>query len=68
MVASQIQLREDMNLIVEQFQNLKGGQKETKIDHNSLTMEGEKKINKRINKMEETIKRARKMEDLIDYQ
>ena len=31
-------------------------------------MEGEKKINERINKMEEMIKRARKMEDLMDYQ
>ena len=31
-------------------------------------MEGEKKINKRINKMEEMIKRAHNMEDLMDYQ
>ena len=31
-------------------------------------MEGEKKINKRINKVEEMIKRAHKMEDLMDYQ
>ena len=31
-------------------------------------MESEKKINERINKMEEMIKRARKMEDLMDYQ
>ena len=31
-------------------------------------MENEKKMNERINKMEEMIKRARKMEDLIDYQ
>ena len=31
-------------------------------------MESEKKINKRINKMEEMIKRAHKMEDLMDYQ
>ena len=68
MVASQIQLREDMNLIVQQFQNLEGGQEETKTDHNSPTMEGEKKINERTNKMEEMIKRARKMEDLMDYQ
>ena len=30
-------------------------------------MESEKKINKRINKMEEMIKRAHKMEDLMDY-
>ncbi|KAL0004789.1 hypothetical protein SO802_012350 [Lithocarpus litseifolius] len=68
MVASQIQLREDMNLMVKQFQNLKSGQEENKSDHNSPTMEGEKKINKRINKVEEMIKRARKMEDLMDYQ
>ena len=31
-------------------------------------MEDEKKINERINKMEEMIKRAHKMEDLMDYQ
>ena len=31
-------------------------------------MESEKKINERINKMEEMIKRDRKMEDLMDYQ
>ena len=68
MVASQIQLRKDMNLMVQQFQNLKSGQEENKTDHNSPTMEGEKKINKRINKMEAMIKRARKMEDLMDYQ
>ena len=68
MVASQIQLREDMNLMVQQFQNLKSGQEENKTDHNSPTMEGEKKMNERINKMEEMIKRACKMEDLMDYQ
>ena len=37
-------------------------------DHNSPTMEGEKKINERMNKMEEMFKRARKVEDLMDYQ
>ena len=31
-------------------------------------MEGEKKINERINKVEEMIQRAHKMEDLMDYQ
>ena len=31
-------------------------------------MESEKKINERINKMEEIIMRARKMEDLMEYQ
>ena len=68
MVATQIQLREDMNLMVQQFQNLKSGQEENKTDRNSPTIEGEKKINKRINKMEEMIKIAHKMEDLMDYQ
>ena len=68
MVASQIQLREDMSLMVQQFQNLKGGQEKNKTNHNSPTMEGEKKINKRISKMKEMINRARKMEDLMDYQ
>ena len=68
MVASQIQLREDMNLIVQQFQNLKGGQEENKTDHNSPTMESEKKkINERINKVEAMFKRVRKMEDHMDY-
>ena len=68
MVASQIQLREDMNLMVQQFQNMKSNQEENKVDHNPPTMESEKKINERMNKMEEMIRRARKMEDLMDYQ
>ena len=34
----------------------------------SPTMEGVKKINKRINKVKEMIRRAHKMEDLMDYQ
>ena len=67
MVASQIQLKEDMNLMVQQVQSLKSNQEKNKVGHNPPTMESEKKINKRMNKMEEMIKRARKMEDLIDY-
>ena len=54
--------------MVQQFQSLKSGQKENKTDYNSPTMEGEKKINERINKIEEMIKRACKMEDLMDFQ
>ena len=57
-----------MNLMVQQFQNLKSNQEEKKADHNPPTMESEKKINERIKKMEEIIKRARKMKDLMDYQ
>ena len=66
MVASQIQLREDMNLMVQQFQNLKSNQEENKTNYNPPTMKSEKKINERMNKMEEMIRRARKMEDLTD--
>ena len=67
MIASQIQLKEDMNLMVQQVQSLKSNQEKNKAGHNPPTMESEKKINKRMNKMEEMIKRAPKMEDLIDY-
>ena len=67
MVASQIQLREDMNRMMQQFQNLKSNQKGDKADHDPPTLENEKKINKRMNKMEEMIRRAPKMEELMDY-
>ena len=67
MVASKIQLREDMNLIIQQFQNLKGSQEENKTDQYLTILESEKKINEKINKMEEMIKRAHKREDLMDY-
>ena len=66
-IASQIQLREDMNHMEQHFQNLKSNQEEDKIDHDPPNMESEKKINERMNKMEEMIRRARKMENLIDY-
>ena len=45
MAASQIQLREDKNLVVQQFQSLKNRQEENKTDYNCPTMKGEKKIN-----------------------
>ena len=58
-----------MNRMVQQFQSLKTNQKENQADRNPPTMEGEKeKINERINKVEEMIKRAHKMEDLMDYE
>ena len=50
-----------MNLIIQQFQNLKGGQEENKTDQNPHILEGEKKINERINKMENMIERVHKM-------
>ena len=67
MVASQIQLREDMNRMVQQFQNLKSNQEEDKTDHDPPAIDNEKKINERMNKMEEMIRRAHKMKDLMDY-
>ena len=67
MVASQIQLREDMNRMMQQFQNLKSIQEGDKADHDPPTLENGKKINERMNRMEEMIRRARKMEELMDY-
>ncbi|KAL0015608.1 hypothetical protein SO802_002677 [Lithocarpus litseifolius] len=52
-----------MNRMVQQFQNLKSNQED-----NPPTMETEKKINERMTKMKEMIRRARKMEDLMDYE
>ena len=67
MVASQIQLREDLNLMVQQFHNLKSSQEEDKTDQTSPISESEKKINEKMSKMEEMIKRARRMDDLMDH-
>ena len=66
-VASQIQLREDMKSMMQQFQNSKSNQEVDNTDHDLPSLENEKKINERMNKMEEIIKRARKMEELMDY-
>ena len=66
MVASQIQLKEDMNIMMQQFQNSKSNQEEDKTDHDPPVVKS-KKINERMNKMEEMIGRARKMEELMDY-
>ena len=67
MIASKIQLREDMNRMVQQFQNSKSNQEENNDDHDPPAMENGKKINERMNKMKEMIRRDRKMEDLMDY-
>ena len=53
--------------MIQQFQNSKGNQQEDKTDHDPPTLENENKINKRMNKMVEMIRRARKMEELMDY-
>ena len=54
--------------MVQQVQNLKSIQEKNKAYHNPPTMESEKKINEGMNKIKEMIKKARKMEDLMDYQ
>ena len=53
--------------MMQQFQNLKGDQGEDKTDHDLPTGESEKKIIERMNKMEEMIRRAHIMEELMDY-
>ena len=46
---------------------MKSNQEEDKIDHDPPAVESKKKVNERMNKMEEMIRRACKMEDLMDY-
>ena len=56
-----------MNCTMRQFQNLKSNQEEDKTDHDPLAVKSEKKINERMNKMDEMIRRASKMKELMDY-
>ena len=46
---------------------MKGNQEGDNTDHDPTVLENEKKINERMNKMEEMIRRARKMEEPMDY-
>ena len=48
-----------MNRIMQPFQNSKNNQVGDKTDHDPPTLENEKKINEKMNKMEEIIRRAR---------
>ena len=66
MVANQIQLKEDMNHMMQQFQNSKNNQEGDKTNHDPSAAENEKKINERMNKMDKMIRRARKIEELLD--
>ena len=52
---------------MQQFQNPKSNQEGDNTNHDPPTLENEKKINDRMNRMEEMIRRARKMEELMDY-
>ena len=67
MVANQIQLREDINRKMQQFQNSKSNQEGDKNDHDPPAVESQKKINERMNKMEEMIRRAHMIKELMDY-
>ena len=53
--------------MMQQFQNLKNNQEGDNTHHDPPALKSEKKINERMNKMEEMIKRVRKMEELMDY-
>ena len=66
MVAKQIQLKEDMNHMMQQFQNSKNNQEGDETNHDPSAAENEKKINERMNKMDKMIRRARKIEELLD--
>ena len=46
---------------------MKNNQEEDNTNHDPPALESEKKINERMNKMEEMIRRACKMEELMDY-
>ena len=46
---------------------MKGNQEGDNTDHDPTVLENEKKNNERMNKMEEMIRRARKMEEPMDY-
>ena len=56
-----------MNHMMQQFQNSKNNQEKDKTNHDPPTVENEKKINERMNKMEEMIRRASTMKELMDY-
>jgi len=47
---------------------MKNGQEEDKTDQNFPIMENKKRINEKMNKMEEMTKRARRTDNLMDYQ
>ena len=47
---------------------MKNGQEGDEIDQASPITKHEKRINEKMNKMEEMIKRARRLDDLMDYQ
>jgi len=47
---------------------MKNGQEVDKTNQTSLITEHEKRINEKMSKMEEMIKRSRRLDDLIDYQ
>ena len=46
---------------------MKNGQEGDEIDQASPITKHEKRINEKMNKMEEMIKRPRRLDDLIDY-
>ena len=56
-----------MNLMVQQFQRMTNDQEEEKTNRTPSITEQEKRINEKLSKMEELIKKSRRLDDLIDY-
>ena len=53
--------------MVQQFQRMTNDQEEEKTNRTPSITEQEKRINEKLSKMEELIKKSRRLDDLIDY-
>lgn len=56
-----------MNLVVQQFQSMTNDWEEDKTDQTPSTTEQEKRSNKKMSKIEEFIKKSKRLDDLKDY-
>ena len=53
--------------MVQQFQRMTNDQEEEKTNRTPSITEQEKRISEKLSKMEELIKKSRRLDDLIDY-
>jgi len=53
--------------MVQQFQSMTNDREEEKTNQTPSITEQEKRINETLSKMEELIKKSRRLDDLIDY-
>ena len=56
-----------MNLMVQQFQSVTNDLEEEKTNWTPSITEQENMINEKLSKMEELMKKSRRLDDLIDY-